>query len=152
MNKSLVINVTPLETRIALVEDGRLAELMIEREENPSKVGNIYRGRVDSVLATRHAEGGTQLTDDPARTAADYYRLYDKFSADILTSCGRATMARHYAHSGTLFLNAGNRRMAFLAYFKSLTRGWSPEAIPRMAFSLLPRFCQQRVRTIRQRL
>jgi ribonuclease G len=50
MNKSLVINVTPLETRIALVEDGRLAELVIEREENPSIVGNIYRGRVDSVL------------------------------------------------------------------------------------------------------
>ncbi len=50
MEKSLVINVNPLETRIAVLEDGRLAELMIEREENPSVVGNIYRGRVDSVL------------------------------------------------------------------------------------------------------
>ena len=50
MKKHLVINVNPLETRIAVLEDGRLAELMVEREENRSIVGNIYRGRVDAVL------------------------------------------------------------------------------------------------------
>lgn len=48
--KELIINVNPVETRIALVEDGRLAELFIEREENPSIVGNIYKGRVDAVM------------------------------------------------------------------------------------------------------
>lgn len=48
--KELVINVNPLETRIALLEDGNLVELQIERQENPSLVGNIYRGRVDSVV------------------------------------------------------------------------------------------------------
>jgi ribonuclease G len=48
--KRLVINADPLETRFALLEDGRLAELMIERQENPSIVGNIYRGRVDGVV------------------------------------------------------------------------------------------------------
>lgn len=48
--KELVVNVNPLETRIALLEDGRLTELQIERQENPSLVGNIYRGRVDSVV------------------------------------------------------------------------------------------------------
>ena len=50
MKKHLAINVNPLETRIAVLEEGRLAELMIEREENRSIVGNIYRGRVDAVL------------------------------------------------------------------------------------------------------
>lgn len=48
--KELVINVEPHETRIALLEDKRLAELSIERQENPSLVGNIYKGRVDNVI------------------------------------------------------------------------------------------------------
>jgi ribonuclease G len=48
--KELVINVNPLETRIALLEEGNLVELQIERQDNPSLVGNIYRGRVDSVV------------------------------------------------------------------------------------------------------
>ncbi|NLN91837.1 MAG: Rne/Rng family ribonuclease [Candidatus Hydrogenedens sp.] len=48
--KSLVINVNPLETRIALLEDKRLAELIIEREEDRSVVGNIYKGRVDAII------------------------------------------------------------------------------------------------------
>jgi ribonuclease G len=48
--KELVINVSPLETRIALIEEGRLAELNIEREESRSVVGNIYKGRVDGIV------------------------------------------------------------------------------------------------------
>ena len=48
--KQFVINVDPLETRIALLDAQRLVELMIERQENPSIVGNIYKGRVDSVV------------------------------------------------------------------------------------------------------
>ena len=48
--RELAINVTPGETRIAIIENGRLAELQIERQEDPSQVGNIYLGRVDSVV------------------------------------------------------------------------------------------------------
>lgn len=48
--KEFIINVSPLETRIGLLEDKQLVELMIERQENPSIVGNIYKGRVDSVI------------------------------------------------------------------------------------------------------
>lgn len=48
--RELVINVTSQETRIALLEKKRLAELIIERQENRSLVGNIYKGRVDSIL------------------------------------------------------------------------------------------------------
>ncbi|HPO30194.1 MAG TPA: hypothetical protein PKX28_03065, partial [Candidatus Hydrogenedentes bacterium] len=49
-NNSLYVNVTPMEIRIALVEENRLAELVVEREENRSLVGNIYRGRIDAIL------------------------------------------------------------------------------------------------------
>jgi len=48
--KELVVNVAPLETRIALLENKRLAELQIERHESRSVVGNIYKGRVDSIV------------------------------------------------------------------------------------------------------
>ena len=48
--KEFVINVDPLETRIAQLEEKRLAELVIERRESRSVVGNIYKGRVDSVV------------------------------------------------------------------------------------------------------
>ncbi len=48
--KELIINADPLETRIALVESGRLAELTIERSEEQSVVGNVYKGRVDSIV------------------------------------------------------------------------------------------------------
>ena len=48
--KEFVINVSPLETRIALIEDKRLVELLIERQESRSVVGNIYKGRVDSIV------------------------------------------------------------------------------------------------------
>lgn len=48
--KEIVFNVNPLETRIAFMESGRLIEFALERHENPSIVGNIYRGRVDAVV------------------------------------------------------------------------------------------------------
>lgn len=48
--KEYVINVSPFETRIALLEGKRLAELTIEREEQRSVVGNVYKGRVESIV------------------------------------------------------------------------------------------------------
>jgi len=50
MSNQLVINVTPQETRVALLEDGMLAELYIERTKGRSIVGNIYKGKVLKVL------------------------------------------------------------------------------------------------------
>lgn len=46
----LLVNVTPSETRVALVENGLLKELHIERESKRGIVGNIYKGRVTRVL------------------------------------------------------------------------------------------------------
>ena len=48
--KEFIVNAGPLETRIALLEDKRLAELVVERQENRSVVGNVYMGRVDSIV------------------------------------------------------------------------------------------------------
>jgi len=50
MSNELLINVTPSETRVALVESGLLQELHLERRGDISYVGNIYVGRVERVL------------------------------------------------------------------------------------------------------
>jgi ribonuclease G len=50
MADQLVVNVTPFETRVALVEEGAVAEIFIERHRDRGIVGNIYLGRVQRVL------------------------------------------------------------------------------------------------------
>ena len=50
MSKEMLINVSEgEECRIALVEDGKLEELYMERTSSTSHVGNIYKGRVTNV-------------------------------------------------------------------------------------------------------
>ena len=50
MKQSIVINADSYETRIAILEDGELAELLVERAEQRRHVGDIYKGRVNAVL------------------------------------------------------------------------------------------------------
>ncbi len=50
MSRDLIVSSTPRETRVALLEDGVVAELFIEREAHRGIVGSIYKGRVTRVL------------------------------------------------------------------------------------------------------
>src|SRR5579862_2955821 len=50
MSKELVISATAHETRVAILEDGHLCEIYIEREKEFALVGSIYKGRVTRVL------------------------------------------------------------------------------------------------------
>ncbi len=50
MAEDILINVTPFETRVALVEQGAVQELHLERSIQRGHVGNIYLGRVARVL------------------------------------------------------------------------------------------------------
>ena len=50
MSAELLVNITPQETRVALLENGILQELQIERESKKGIVGKIYKGRVSRVL------------------------------------------------------------------------------------------------------
>lgn len=50
MSEEILINVTPVETRVALVENGMLQEAYIERASRKGIVGNIYKGKVVRVL------------------------------------------------------------------------------------------------------
>lgn len=48
--KQIIFNLATRERRAAIVEDGRVAELMIERTLDQRIVSNVYRGRVVTVL------------------------------------------------------------------------------------------------------
>src|SRR3954447_18610013 len=50
MANELIINASLPETRIALMEDGQIQELLIERASGKGIAGNIYKGRVTRVL------------------------------------------------------------------------------------------------------
>ena len=50
MSKELIVDIGMVENRVALVEDGELAEIYIERPCSGRMAGNIYRGKVSSVL------------------------------------------------------------------------------------------------------
>ncbi|HWS40197.1 MAG TPA: ribonuclease E/G, partial [Arenimonas sp.] len=82
-NEELLINVTPRETRVALVENGLLQELQIERSSRRGVLGNIYKGRVQRVMpgmqaafvdiglertAFLHANDISQLNSQPIAT------------------------------------------------------------------------------------
>ena len=50
MNEEILINVTPQETRVAVMQNGVAQELLVERSASRGRVGNIYKGRVARVL------------------------------------------------------------------------------------------------------
>ena len=50
INEEILINITPQETRVAIVENGSLQEVSIERQSSRGIVGNIYKGWVNRVL------------------------------------------------------------------------------------------------------
>ena len=50
MKREILITSGPRETRVAILEDDRLAELMVDRPDHRRIVGDIYLGRVEAVL------------------------------------------------------------------------------------------------------
>ena len=50
MNEEILINITPQETRVALIQQGAVQELQIERTRQRGIVGNIYLAKVVRVL------------------------------------------------------------------------------------------------------
>jgi ribonuclease G len=50
MSREIVINTTKHESRIAVIDEGQVAELWVERTRHRTIVGNIYKGRVTKVL------------------------------------------------------------------------------------------------------
>ena len=50
MKREILINATQRETRVAILEDDELVELLVDRPDARRMVGDIYLGKVDAVL------------------------------------------------------------------------------------------------------
>ena len=50
MTEEILVNITPQETRVALIQQGMVQELHIERSQSRGIVGNVYLGKVTRVL------------------------------------------------------------------------------------------------------
>lgn len=55
LRHEILLNFTPLETRVAVVEEGLLQEILIERATHRGLVGNVYLGKVTRVLPAMQA-------------------------------------------------------------------------------------------------
>lgn len=49
MKREIIINVESLETRVAVLEDGKLEEFQVEHPTQQRIVGNIYKGRIQNL-------------------------------------------------------------------------------------------------------
>ncbi|MGN0800679.1 MAG: ribonuclease E/G [Christensenellales bacterium] len=50
MEKEIIVDINPYQTRVVLLEDGSPSEIYIERRGRERLVGNIYKGKVQNVL------------------------------------------------------------------------------------------------------
>ncbi len=50
MKRDILINASPRETRVAILEDDQLVELLVDRPDNRRMVGDVYLGKVEAVL------------------------------------------------------------------------------------------------------
>jgi Rne/Rng family ribonuclease len=79
MNKELFVSSTPHETKVGLVEDDLLAEIYLERENEYSLAGSIYKGRVTRVLpGMQSAFVDIGLERDAFLYVSDFMELEDQ--------------------------------------------------------------------------
>ena len=83
MSEEVLINVTPTETRVAVVENGMLQEVSLERNSYLGYLGNIYKGTVSRVLPGMQAAFIDIGLDRTAFLhASDIYRFTDEQMPD----------------------------------------------------------------------
>jgi ribonuclease G len=79
MNKELFVSSTPHETKVGLVEDDLLAEIYLERENEYTLAGSIYKGRVTRVLpGMQSAFVDIGLERDAFLYVSDFMELEDQ--------------------------------------------------------------------------
>jgi Ribonuclease G/E len=99
MYNYLLINATPYEIRIALVEHGNLVEFYLERPVEKNLVGNIYQGKVVRVLPGMQAafvDLGLERTEELlVFNKTDKIYPWDDPSEVILDEIARKVSRKH---------------------------------------------------------
>jgi len=87
MNKELYVSSTPHETKVGLVEDDLLAEIYLERENEYTLAGSIYKGRVTRVLpGMQSAFVDIGLERDAFLYVSDFMELEDSDEVDEIST------------------------------------------------------------------
>src|SRR5881397_4222263 len=85
MSREIVINATKHESRIAVLDEGQIVELWVERSRQRTVVGNIYNGRVTRVLpGMQSAFVDLGLERDAFLYVTDFLELEDQEESDEL--------------------------------------------------------------------
>ena len=86
MAKEMVISANPHETRVAIMEDGQLCEIYVEREKEFALVGSIYKGRVTRVLpGMQSAFVDIGLDSDAFLYVSDFLQDIEEFDSVVQT-------------------------------------------------------------------
>src|ERR1700674_3040259 len=90
MPKEMVISAAPHETRVAVLEDGQLCEIYIEREKEFALVGSIYKGRVTRVLpGMQSAFVDIGLDSDAFLYVGDFFENLEDYDHVVTTVEGK---------------------------------------------------------------
>src|SRR3981189_1404861 len=98
MNKELYVSTTPHETKGGITEDDQLAEIYLERDNEYTLAGSIYKGRVTRVLpGMQSAFVDIGLERDAFLYVSDFMELEDSEDLDDVPTTGRPTQERYQA-------------------------------------------------------
>jgi Rne/Rng family ribonuclease len=90
MPKELIVSATSLETKVAILEDGQVTEIFIERDQSRSILGNVYKGRVMRVLPGMQAAFvDIGLERNAFLYVSDFFEDYDEYD-DLFNGTPRA--------------------------------------------------------------
>ncbi|MGC2272730.1 MAG: hypothetical protein WA539_12180, partial [Candidatus Sulfotelmatobacter sp.] len=106
MNKELFVSSTPHETKVGLVEDDLLAEIYLERENEYTLAGSVYKGRVTRVLpGMQSAFVDIGLERDAFLYVSDFMELeeHDEDLTDVIpANRGVQDMREQTAHAAPM--------------------------------------------------
>src|ERR1700749_2172594 len=96
MTKELFVSSTPHESKVGLVEDDQLAEVYLERENEYTLAGSIYKGRVTRVLpGMQSAFVDIGLERDAFLYVSDFMELQDEEDIDDIPASNIAEPVSH---------------------------------------------------------
>ncbi|MDR3049701.1 MAG: Rne/Rng family ribonuclease [Elusimicrobiota bacterium] len=99
MKKEIIVNRTLEETKVAVLEDGRLFDLFIERRESEKILNNIYKGAVENIVPALNSAFVNIGTEKSAYLGVDDIIAPDKRDndkIDRLLKVGQTVMVQVY--------------------------------------------------------
>src|SRR5512136_2348913 len=88
MKREIIVNSSLVETRVAVIEDGTLVEILIDDSHTQNLAGNIYKGRVLKILPGMQAAFvDIGLARDAFLYVRDIYEDMESYE-DLLTLGG----------------------------------------------------------------